>query len=274
LPEKQMLKVKENKQIYLKTAAEIEAIRESGRILSRLHGELSSMVSSGIKTLDLDAFAENFILKHGAKPSFKGYRDFPATLCISVNNVVVHGIPNHYILKDGDIISIDCGVYYNGFHADSAYTYKVGEISKEKQDLLNETYTSLIKGITKCKAGNRVGDISSEIQRYVEQCGYGVVRELVGHGVGKHLHESPEVPNFGKQGKGPKLENGMVIAIEPMVTMGKRTVKQDRDGWTIRTLDGLPSAHFEHTVAIVEGKPDVLTTFDYIVPTQKITYHA
>lgn len=269
-----MLKVKESKQIYLKTAAEIEAIRESGKILSQLHGALSSRIETGVKTIELDAFAENYILKNGAKPSFKGYRDFPATLCISVNNVVVHGIPNHYILKDGDIISIDCGVYYNGFHADSAFTYRVGSISEEKQNLLKETYESLFRGIAKCKSGNRVGDISYEIQRYVEQFGYGVVRELVGHGVGKYLHEPPEVPNFGKQGKGPKLENGMVIAIEPMVTMGKRTVKQDRDGWTIRTQDGLPSAHYEHTVAIVEGQPDVLTSFEYIVESQQITAHA
>jgi methionyl aminopeptidase len=266
-----MLKVKEN--IYVKTASEIQAIRESGLILSKLHGELSKRVQAGVKTLELDAFAEDYILSNGAKPSFKGYRNFPATLCISVNSVVVHGIPNHYTLKDGDIISIDCGVYYNGFHADSAYTYKVGTISQEAQKLMTETYTSLIKGIAKCKAGNRVGDISAEIQRYSESFGYGIVRELVGHGVGRNLHEAPEVPNFGKPGKGPKLMEGMVIAIEPMVTMGKRTVKQEKDGWTIKTVDGLPAAHFEHTVAIVEGKPEALTSFDYIVESQKVTYN-
>jgi methionyl aminopeptidase len=266
-----MLKVKEN--IYVKTASEIQAIRESGLILSKLHGELSKRVQAGVKTLDLDAFAEEYILSNGAKPSFKGYRSFPATLCISVNSVVVHGIPNHYSLKDGDIISIDCGVYYNGFHADSAYTYKVGTISSEIQKLMDETYTSLIKGIAKCKAGNRVGDISAEIQRYSESFGYGIVRELVGHGVGRNLHEAPEVPNFGKPGKGPKLMEGMVIAIEPMVTMGKRTVKQEKDGWTIKTVDGLPAAHFEHTVAIVDGKPEELTSFDYIVESQKVNYN-
>jgi methionyl aminopeptidase len=226
-----------------------------------------------VKTLELDAFAEEYILSHGAKPSFKGYRNFPATLCISVNSVVVHGIPNHYTLKDGDIISIDCGVFYNGFHSDSAYTYKVGTVNADVQKLLDETYTSLIKGIAKCKAGNRVGDISAEIQRYSESFGYGIVRELVGHGVGRNLHEAPEVPNFGKPGKGPKLMEGMVIAIEPMVTMGKRAVKQEKDGWTIKTMDGLPAAHFEHTVAIVDGKPEALTSFDYIVESQKVNYN-
>jgi len=272
-----MLKVKEN--IYIKTASEIQAIRESGDILARLHGELSKLVSPGVKTLDLDIFAEKFILDHNATPSFKGYKGsqsnngFPASLCISVNSVVVHGFPNHYILKEGDIISIDCGVFYNGFHADSAYTYRIGTIKPEIEKLLNETYTSLIKGIAKCKAGNRVGDISAEIQRHAESFGYGIVRELVGHGVGRKLHEAPEVPNFGKQGKGSKLMNGMVIAIEPMVTMGKRTVKQEKDGWTIKTVDGLPSAHFEHTVGIVDGKPEALTTFDYIVESQRVKYN-
>ena len=176
-------------------------------------------------------------------------------------------------MKEGDIISVDCGVFYNGFHSDSAYTYKVGVIKPEVEKLLNETYACLIKGIEKCKAGNRVGDISAEIQRHAESFGYGIVRELVGHGVGRKLHEAPEVPNFGKQGKGPKLMNGMVIAIEPMVTMGKRTVKQEKDGWTIKTVDGLPSAHFEHTVGIVDGKPEALTTFDYIVESQKVKYN-
>jgi methionyl aminopeptidase len=266
-----MLKVKEN--IYVKTASEIQAMRESGLILSKLHGELSKRIEAGVKTLELDAFAEDYIVAEGAKPSFKGYRNFPATLCISVNSVVVHGIPNHYSLKDGDIISIDCGVYYNGFHADSAYTYKVGSISEAVQKLMDETYTSLIKGIAKCKAGNRVGDISAEIQRYSESFGFGIVRELVGHGVGRNLHEAPEVPNFGKPGKGPKLMEGMVIAIEPMVTMGKRAVKQEKDGWTIKTVDGLPAAHFEHTVAIVDGKPEALTSFDYIVESQKVNYY-
>ena len=272
-----MLKVKEN--IICKTAQEIQAIRESGDILSRLHGEISRRVAAGVKTLDLDIFAEQFIRDHGATPSFKGYKGsqansaFPFSLCISVNSVVVHGFPSDYILKEGDVISVDCGVYYNGFHADSAYTYKVGEVKPEVQTLLNETYASLIKGIGRCKAGNRVGDISSEIQRHAEKCGYGIVRELVGHGVGKKLHEAPEVPNYGKPGQGPKLMNGMVVAIEPMVTMGRRTVKQDRDGWTIRTADGLPSAHFEHTVAIVNGSPEALTTFDHIIEAQRVNYN-
>lgn len=266
-----MLKVRDN--IFVKTAGEIDAIKESGVILSKLHGEISKRVLAGIKTLELDAFAEDYIEKNGAKPSFKGYRGFPATLCISVNSVVVHGIPDHYILKEGDIISVDCGVYKNGFHADSAFTYRVGVIKPEVEKLLDETYTALIKGISKCKSGNRVGDISAEIQRYSESFGYGIVRELVGHGVGKNLHEAPEVPNFGKPGKGPKLMNGMVIAIEPMVTMGKRAVRQERDGWTIKTVDGLPAAHYEHTVAIVDGKPETLTTFDYIIESQKVRYN-
>lgn len=263
-----MFKMKDN--IYVKTREEIEAIRQSGLILSRLHGELSARIASSVKTVDLDTFAEGFILDHGALPSFKGFRNFPATLCVSVNNVVVHGIPNHYALKEGDIISIDCGVYSNGFHADCAYTYRVGEISEDKEQLLTITYDSLLKGISRCKSGNRVGDISSEIQKYVESFGYGVVRELVGHGVGKNLHEAPEVPNFGKQGKGPKLVEGMVLAIEPMITMGKRSVHQERDGWTIKTVDGLPAAHFEHTVAIVDGLPQALTTFEFIVESQQV----
>jgi methionyl aminopeptidase len=264
-----MFKLRDN--IFIKTAEEIEAIRESGLILSRLHGALSERVAAGVKTNELDAFAESFIRDHQAAPSFKGYRNFPSTLCVSVNSTVVHGIPNHYTLKDGDIISIDCGVYYNGFHADSAYTYKVGEIKPEVQQLLDETYVSLLKGIDKCKAGNRIGDISSEIQRHCESFGYGIVRELVGHGVGRNLHEAPEVPNYGKPGKGAKLANGMVIAIEPMVTLGKRNVRQEKDGWTIKTQDGSPAAHFEHTVAIVDGKPEPLTTFEFIVESQKVT---
>ena len=230
-------------------------------------------MASGVKTIDLDAFAEGFIRDHKAVPSFKGYRGFPFTLCISVNSAVVHGFPSHYQLKSGDIISIDCGVYLNGFHSDSAYTYRVDEIKPDVEELLNQTYISLLKGISRCKAGNRVGDISAEIQTHAESFGYGIVRELVGHGVGRSLHESPEVPNFGKQGKGPKLMNGMVLAIEPMVTMGKRTVRQERDGWTIKTADGLPAAHFEHTVAIVDGNPEPLTTFDYIIESQKLRYN-
>ena len=266
-----MFKVKE--QIYIKTAEEIHAIKQSGQILSMLHGELSKRIEAGVRTLDLDAFAEDYILSKGAKPSFKGYRSFPATLCISVNAVVVHGIPNHYQLKDGDIISIDCGVYFNGFHADSAYTYRVGAVSEEADKLMNKTYAALIKGMAKCTTGNRVGDISAEIQRYCESFGYGIVRELVGHGVGRNLHEAPEVPNFGKPGRGPKLMEGMVIAIEPMVTMGKRVVRQEKDGWTIKTTDGKLAAHYEHTVAIINGKAEALTTFDYIVESQQVTYN-
>lgn len=263
-----MFKVKE--QIYVKTAEEINSIRQSGDILSRLHGELSKRIEVGVKTIDLDQFAESFIKDSGSIPSFKGYRGFPFTLCISVNDVVVHGFPSHYQLKDGDVVSIDCGVNHGGFHADSAYTYRVGNVSSEIHDLMNRTYSALLKGIDKCRVGNRIGDISSEIQRYSESFGYGIVRELVGHGVGKNLHEAPEVPNYGKAGQGPKLMNGMVIAIEPMVTLGRRNVKQDRDGWSIRAVDGKPAAHYEHTVAVVDGKPLCLTSFDYIIESQKV----
>ena len=206
--------------IFYKTEEEIELIRESAQILGKAHGEVAKLVKPGIKTKDLDKIAEEFISDHGAKASFKGYNGFPATLCISTNEVVVHGFPSEYELKDGDIISIDCGVFYKGFHSDSAYTYPVGEISTETLSLLKATKESLYKGIEEAKFGNRIGDIAYAIQNYVEDRGYTVVRELVGHGVGRNLHEGPEVPNYGKRGKGPKLNEGLVIAIEPMVNLG------------------------------------------------------
>lgn len=256
--------------IQYKSAEELDLIRKSGDILGRVHGELSLLVNEGITTKKLDKIAYEFIKDNGAIPSFLNYRDFPASLCISVNDTVVHGIPSNYELKNGDIVSIDCGVLMNGFHADSAYTYKVGNISEEKKKLLQITKESLFEGIKQAKAGMRVGDISFAIQSYVEKDRYGVVRELVGHGVGKNLHEEPEVPNFGRRGKGHKLISGMVIAIEPMINLGTQDVYQLDDNWTIKTSDGKPSAHFEHTVAVLNGKAEILTTFDYIIKEQVI----
>ena len=201
------------------------------------------------------------ILDHGGKPAFKGYRGFPGTLCVSPNAVVVHGIPGNYELRDGDVISVDCGVVMNGYYGDSAFTFPVGEVKPETMQLLRVTKASLYKGIEKAVSGGRLGDISEAVQSYAESHGYSVVRELVGHGVGKHLHEEPEVPNYGKRGSGPKLAEGLVIAIEPMINMGKRNVRQERDGWTITTADGMPSAHYEHTVAVRAGKADILSSF-------------
>lgn len=250
--------------IYYKTKDEIELIRQSGLILGRTHGEVAKHVKPGVSTYKLDQIAEEYIRDHGGVPSFKGYNQFPGSLCISVNEAVVHGIPGNYELKEGDIISIDCGVLLNGFHSDSAYTYPVGEVGKDVQKLLKVTKEALYKGIELAKSGNRIGDISYAIQRHVESNNLSVIRELVGHGLGKSLHESPEVPNFGKRGRGTKLKDGLVIAIEPMVNLGRRNVIQDRDGWTIRTSDRKPSAHFEHTVAISNGTCDILTTFEFI----------
>jgi len=250
--------------IFYKTEEEIDIIRESAQILGKAHGEVAKSVRPGIKTKDLDKIAEEFIRDHGATASFKGYNGFPATLCISVNENVVHGFPGEYELQDGDIISIDCGVFYKGFHSDSAYTYPVGEISPETLSLLKTTKESLYIGIEEAKFGNRIGDVAFAIQKYVEDRGYTVVRELVGHGLGRNLHEGPEVPNYGKRGKGPKLNEGLVIAIEPMINLGTRNIVQENDGWTIRTRDRKPSAHFEHTVAIFKDRTEILTTHKYI----------
>lgn len=256
--------------IYYKSAEDIEKIKESADILSRAHGEVASMIKAGVKTKDLDKRAEEFIKDHGGRPSFKGYNGFAYALCISVNENVVHGFPGDYLLKDGDIISIDCGVHYKGFHSDCAYTYPIGKVSDEITKLLKVTKESLYLGIDKTVLGNRIGDIGYAIQNYVELHGYSVVRELVGHGLGKNLHEGPEVPNYGKRGKGPKIQEGLVIAIEPMVNLGARNIVQEADGWTIRTADRQPSAHYEHTVAIVEGKTEVITTHKYIEEVFKI----
>ncbi|GMQ26195.1 type I methionyl aminopeptidase [Algoriphagus sp. oki45] len=250
--------------IHYKTSEEVNRIKQSADILGRAHGEIAKYIKEGVKTSFLDQIAEEFIRDHGAVPSFKGYNGFPASLCISVNEVVVHGFPSDYELKDGDIISVDCGVFHQGFHSDSAYTYPIGEVSPAVLELLKATRDSLYLGIEAAKAGNRIGDIGFAIQKFVEAKGYTVVRELVGHGLGKKLHEAPEVPNYGKKGSGPLLKQGMVIAIEPMINLGTRNIVQERDGWTIRTADRKPSAHYEHTVAIFEDRTEVLTTHKYI----------
>jgi methionyl aminopeptidase len=250
--------------IYYKTLDEVLKIKESADILGKTHGELAKYVKEGVKTSFLDKIAEEFIRDHGAVPSFKGYNGFPFSLCISVNEVVVHGFPSVYELKDGDIISIDCGVFHQGFHSDSAYTYPIGEVSPSVIALLKATRDSLYLGIEQAKYGNRIGDIGHAIQKFVEAKGYTVVRELVGHGLGRKLHEAPEVPNYGKRGSGLLLKEGMVIAIEPMINLGSRNIVQESDGWTIRTSDRKPSAHYEHTVAIFKDRTEVLTTHKYI----------
>jgi len=250
--------------VIYKTEEEIDIIRKSADILGQAHGEIAKHVAEGVTTLKLDSIAEEFIRDNGGSPSFKGYNGFKHALCISLNSAVVHGIPGNYALQSGDVVSIDCGVFFQGFHSDSAYTHAVGDVSDDVKQLLTKTKESLYKGIEWAIAGARIGDIGFAIQSHVEQFGYGVVRELVGHGLGRSLHESPEVPNYGKRGQGMKLQEGLVLAIEPMVNLGSRHVVQEEDGWTIRTRDKKPSAHFEHTVVVRKGKAEILTTFDYI----------
>lgn len=250
--------------IHLKTPEEIQCMREGARILAQAHGEVARLIKPGVKTEALNQRAEEFIRDREGVPSFLDYNGFPASLCISVNEVVVHGFPGKYELKEGDIVSIDCGVKYKGFHTDSAYTYPLEGVTEDVLNLLVRTYDALYRGIEQARSGNRIGDVSYAIQSYVEQFGYGVVRELVGHGVGKSLHEDPEVPNYGKRGKGPKIVAGMVIAIEPMINLGTQKVIQERDGWTIRTSDRKPSAHFEHTVAVHGDRVEILTSHEDI----------
>lgn len=250
--------------IYLKTDEEIELLRASNLLVARTLGEVAKHIRVGVSTLELDRIAESFIRDHGAIPGFLNYNGFPNTLCTSVNDQVVHGIPNSNELKEGDIVSVDCGVLLNGYFGDSAYTFAVGKVSDEVEKLLKITKESLLKGIEMAVDGNRIGDIGYAIQTYCEEFGYSVVREMVGHGIGRNLHEAPEVPNYGKRGYGPKLKSGMVIAIEPMINMGKRYIVQENDGWTIRTSDKLPSAHFEHTVAIGKDKADILSSFLFV----------
>lgn len=250
--------------IILKTREEIELMRESALSVSRTLGVIAKEIKPGVTSLYLDKIAEEYIRDNGGIPAFKGMYGFPNTLCMSLNSAVVHGIPTDKPLQEGDIISVDCGVVKNGFYGDHAYTFAVGEIKPEVQRLLDITKECLYKGIEQFKEGNRIGDISNAIQTHAEKNGYGVVRELVGHGIGKKLHEDPEVPNYGKRAEGPKLKDGMVLAIEPMINMGTRNIKQLKDGWTILTADGKPSAHFEHDVALIDGKPEILSTYKYI----------
>jgi methionyl aminopeptidase len=250
--------------IYLKTNEEIELLRESSLLVGRTLAEVAKLIKPGVTTLDLDKIAEEFIRDNNAVPGFKDYGGFPNTLCTSINAAVVHGIPNNIPLVNGDIVSVDCGTIKNEFYGDSAYTFKVGEVSKEVDNLLEATKKSLQLAIEKAVVGNRIGDIGFAVQNYTEGLGYGVVRELVGHGVGRNLHEKPEVPNYGRRGRGTKLQDGLVIAIEPMINLGDKAVRQDKDGWTIVTVDNLPSAHYEHTIAVRKGKADVLSSFEFI----------
>ncbi|HNV68044.1 MAG TPA: type I methionyl aminopeptidase, partial [Bacteroidales bacterium] len=249
---------------YVKTDAEVELLREANQLVSKTLAEVAVHIRPGVTTLRLDAIAEEFIRSHGALPAFKGYAGFPNTLCTSVNDEVVHGIPSDYALMEGDIISVDCGVILNGWYGDSAFTFPVGEVKPEILRLLDFTRASLEEGVRQAIAGNRIGDISHAVQSKAEGGGYSVVRTLVGHGIGKHLHEGPEVPNFGRRGSGTRLERNVVICIEPMINMGTKYTSTDSDGWTVRTGDGKPSAHFEYAVAVREGKPDLLSTFEYI----------
>lgn len=257
--------------IIIKTREEIELMRESALIVSKTLGMLAKEVKPGVTTLYLDKLAEDFIRAEGAYPGFLGMYDFPNSLCMSPNAQVVHGIPNDKPLIEGDIISIDCGALKNGFYGDHAYTFEVGEVAPETKKLLDVTKQSLYEGIRQFKAGNRVEDVGFAIQNYCEKHGYGVVRELVGHGLGKNMHEDPEMPNYGRRGRGKKFVEGMVVAIEPMINLGTHQINQLKDGWTILTRDGKPSAHFEHDVALVNGKPELLSTFKYIYEALGIT---
>lgn len=251
--------------IYLKTDEEIELMRAANQLVGRTLAEVAKIIAPGVSTKALDKRAEEFIRDHGATPAFLGYQGFPGSMCISVNDQVVHGIPSHKtILQEGDIVTLDCGTKLAGFTGDSAYTFAVGDISEEVHKLLKTTKESLYVGIEQAVAGNRTGDIGYAVQRYCEARGYHVVRELTGHGIGVNLHESPEVPNYGKRGTGTELRNGMCICIEPMINIGSKNVVQERDGWTIRTKTRKPSAHFEHCVAIRDGKADILSSFDFI----------
>ena len=245
--------------IIIKNDNEVSLMRKAGKIVGETLFLLENEIKPGITTAELDRIAEEFITKHGAKPSFKGLYGFPSSLCISVNEQVIHGIPGEYMLKDGDIVSIECGACINGFHGDAARTFPVGDISSNAQKLIDVTKESFFKGIEYAKVGNKLGDISHEIQSYVEAAGFSVVRDFVGHGIGTNVHEDPDVPNFGKAGIGPDLVKGMVLAIEPMVNMGKHKVKTLRNGWTVVTRDSSLSAHYENTVAILSDGPEILT---------------
>ena len=250
--------------IYLKTPEEIELLRKSNVLVGKTLAEVAKAIRIGVTTLELDKIAEDFIRSNGALPGFLGYQGFPNTLCVSVNDQVVHGIPSNYALKDGDIVSVDCGTIIDGFYGDSAYTFCVGNVDPKVKKLLDTTKEALYKGIEQARHGNRIGDIGYAIQQHCQAAGFSVVREMVGHGVGRNMHEDPEVPNYGKRGQGLQLREGMVIAIEPMINMGNRGIVFERDGCTIRTIDRKPSAHFEHTIAIQKGEASILSTFEYV----------
>lgn len=255
--------------IFLKTEDEIELLRQSNLLVGKTLAEIAKIVKPGVTTRELDKIAEEFIRDNGAIPTFKGFPNqkgepYPASICTSVNNQVVHGIPNDTVLRDGDIVSVDCGTYMNGFCGDSAYTFCVGEVDTEVLNLLRTTKEALYLGIEKAVQGNRIGDIGYAIQEYCESRSYSVVREFVGHGIGKEMHEDPQVPNYGKRGYGPLMKRGLCIAIEPMITLGSREVMMERDGWTVRTRDQKNAAHFEHTVAVGVGKADILSSFSFI----------
>ena len=250
--------------IYYKTEEEINLIRKSSLLVAKTHAEIAGLIKPGITTIALDKIAEEFIRDNGGMPAFKGYGGFPNTLCMSPNEQVVHGIPDERAPADGEILSVDCGVLKDGFYGDSAFTYTVGSVDDKIKKLLKVTKESLYKGIEMAVSGNRIGDIGFAIQKHAESFGYGVVRELVGHGLGKSLHESPEVPNYGRKGQGILLREGLVIAVEPMINMGNKEVTQHNDGWTITTFDKKPSAHFEHTIVVRKGKADILSSFKEI----------
>ena len=247
-----------------KTEEEIELMRENALLVSKTLAEVGKHVAPGVTTLELNRVAETFIRDHGAIPSFLGYEGFPAALCISVNDTVVHGFPSDYVLKEGDIVSVDCGTLYKGYNGDSAYTFPVGEVDAETAELLRVTKESLYKGIEKAVDGNRIGDIGHAVQTYAESFGFSVVRELEGHGIGKHMHENPGVPNYGKQGRGAKLVDGMTICIEPMINAGTRGVYLAKNGWEVHTADRKNSAHYELTVVVRKGVPEILSTFEFI----------
>lgn len=250
--------------IIPKTREQIEIMRESSLLVSKTLGMIASEIKVGVSTLYLDKLAESFIRDHGGVPGFKGLYGFPNTLCVSPNSQVVHGIPNNKPLESGDVISVDCGVLKNGYYGDHAYSFEIGEVLPEIKKLLQITKESLYVGIRAFKIGNRVEDVGAAIQFHCQKNGYGVVRELVGHGLGVKMHEDPEMPNYGKKGHGKLFVEGMVVAIEPMINQGTKNIKQHKDGWTITTADGKPSAHFEHNVALIDGKPEILSTFAYV----------